>query len=224
MFFEVLNKKNNQGDIAYAVSVDGKQWNYKKLVIDEEFHLSYPYVFEWDNNYYMIPESSEDFSVRLYKATNFPEKWKYIGKLLSGYRYVDPSIFRYKDKWGMFVSTRDNEALNLYLSNDLLTGWWPHPMNPVVKLDKHFSRPGGRVIVYEDRLYRLTQDCDPSYGIQVFAFEITEISETSYEEILATIKPVVTKTGIGWNAAGMHHVDLHKIDDRWISAVDGRDK
>jgi len=35
---------------------------------------------------------------------------------------------------------------------------------------------------------------------------------------------VVNKTGKGWNAAGMHHVDLHKIGDRWIAAVDGRKK
>ena len=224
MFFEVLNRETGQGDIAYAESVDGREWNYRKVVIDEKFHLSYPYVFEWDNSYYLIPESNEDFSVRLYKATKFPEKWEYVSNLLSGYGYVDPSIFRYEDNWWMFVSTGKDNVLNLYFSEDLLTGWRPHPMNPVVKLDKHFSRPGGRVIVYEDKLYRLTQDDEPSYGIQVFAFEITELSETSYADKLASKKPIVTKTGIGWNAAGMHHVDPHKIENKWISVVDGRNK
>jgi hypothetical protein len=224
MFFEVLNRDTKQGDIAYAESIDGREWNYKKVVIDEKFHLSYPYVFEWENSYYLIPESNEDFSVRLYKATKFPEKWEYVSNLLSGYRYVDPSIFHYKDKWWMFVSTRSNDVLNLYFSDDLLTGWSPHPMNPVVKSDKNYSRPSGRVIVYKDKLYRLTQDDDPSYGIQVFAFEITELSETSYADKLASKKPIVTKTGIGWNAAGMHHVDPHKIENKWISIVDGRNK
>ncbi len=222
MFFEVLNRETAQGDIAYAESLDGRKWNYRKVVIDEGFHLSYPYVFEWDNNYYLIPESHEDFSVRLYKATKFPEKWEYVSTLLSGYNYVDPSIFRYKDKWWMFVSTVNNNILNLYFSEDLLTGWKPHPMNPVVKLDKNFSRPGGRVINHEHKLYRLTQDDDPSYGIQVFAFEITELSEISYADKLASKKPIVTKTGVGWNAAGMHHVDMHKIGNKWMSVVDGR--
>ncbi|MCK5235673.1 MAG: hypothetical protein KAR06_01710, partial [Deltaproteobacteria bacterium] len=224
MFFEVLNRETNQGDIAYAESMDGKKWNYKKVVIDEEFHLSYPYVFEWNNSYYLIPESNKDSSVRLYKATKFPESWEYLDNLLFGYRYVDPTIFRYEDKWWMFVSTEESNVLNLYYSKELLTGWRPHPMNPVVKFDKNFSRPGGRVIVYEDKLYRLTQDDDPSYGVQVFAFEITKLSETSYEDKLASKTPIVTKTGIGWNAAGMHHVDLHKIENKWISAVDGRSK
>ena len=224
MFFEMLNLNTKQGDIAYAESADGKNWNYRKVVIDEKFHLSYPYVFKWENNYYMIPESHRDFSVRLYKAKKFPEEWEYVGNLLSGYRNVDPSIFRYKDKWWMFVSTGDNEILNLFFSDNLFKGWQPHPKNPIVKLDKHFSRSGGRVIHYNGNLFRLAQDDDPSYGIQVFAFEITELSETSYAEKLASKKPIVTKTNIGWNAAGMHNVDPQKIGNKWIAVVDGRNR
>ena len=221
MFFEVMNRKTNQGDIGYAKSTDGRKWKYKKIIIDEEFHLSYPYVFEWDNNYYLIPESGQDLSVRLYKATSFPEKWQYVGNLLSGYRYLDPSIFRYEDKWWMFVYEK-NSVLNLYYSKHLSTGWMSHPMNPIVKLNKHISRPGGRVIVYNHKLYRFTQDDYPSYGIQVFAFEITKLSEKSYKEKMVSRVPILTKAGNGWNAAGMHHVDLHKVGDKWIAAVDGR--
>ena len=224
MFFEVLNRKTGHGDIAYAESSDGRKWNYIKVVIDEKFHLSYPYVFVWDNKYYMIPESNEDLSVRLYKATEFPDKWEYVGNVLSGYRYVDPSIFHYNNKWWMFVSNNENNVLNLYFSDDLLQGWQPHPKNPIVKFNKHVARPAGRVIIQDGKPLRFTQDDDPKYGLQVFAFEITELSETSYAEKLAVEKPILTKTGIGWNAAGMHHLDSHKIGDRWVSVVDGRNK
>ncbi len=224
MFFEVQNQKNDQGDIAYAESVDGRKWKYKKVVIDEEFHLSYPYIFEWKNTYYMIPESNQDYSVRLYQATKFPDQWQYAGCLLSGDRYVDPSIFRYKDRWWMFVSNVKSNVLNLYFSKNLTKGWQPHPKNPIVKFNKHFSRPGGRVILYNSKPLRLTQDDYPSYGIQVFAFEITELSETSYADRLVSDKPIVTRTGFGWNAAGMHHVDPHKIGDKWVVAVDGRNR
>ena len=50
LFFEVLNRANNQGDIGYAESENGQKWEYKKILIDEPFHLSYPYVFNWENN------------------------------------------------------------------------------------------------------------------------------------------------------------------------------
>ena len=45
MFFEVFNKESNHGDIGLAISNDGKKWIYQQIVLDEQFHLSYPYVF-----------------------------------------------------------------------------------------------------------------------------------------------------------------------------------
>lgn len=224
MFFEVFNRNTSQGDIGYAKSENGKKWHYQKIIIDEKFHLSYPYVFEWDNNYYLVPESQQDFSVRLYKAISFPDKWQYIGNLLSGHKYADPSLFRYANKWWMFASTGNNNVLNLYFSEDLFTGWLPHPMNPIIKFNGHIARPGGKVVIYNDKLYRLTQDCKPIYGNQVFGFQISKLSTTEYEEKLLSNLPLITKTNNLWNALGMHTLDPHKLENKWIAAVDGRNK
>ena len=222
MFFEVFSRET-KGDIGYAESTDGKNWEYRKIIIDEPFHLSYPYIFEWDDDYYLIPESSQDLSVRLYKAVSFPDKWEYVGNLLTGYPYLDPSIFRHDDKWWLFVANSGG-VLNLYYSSDLWGEWKPHPMNPIVKFNNHIARPSGRVITYNGQLYRFTQDDSPSYGIQVFAFAITELTEKIYMEKIVSEKSVVKMTGKGWNAAGMHHIDLHKIGDKWMAIVDGRNR
>lgn len=223
MFFEAFNWKTAQGDIALAKSNNGVDWNYQKVVLDEEFHLSYPYVFEWKNEYYLIPESNEDLAVRLYKAESFPDKWEYIGNLISGYHFIDPSIVYYKDMWWLFVATvPDDGVINLYYSDDLFGNWVAHPMNPIIKLDKHLGRPGGRMIIHEDKLFRLAQDSYIEYGLQVFAFEITDISEKNYSEEIISTTPVITRSGVGWNAAGMHHLDLHKSDARWIGVADGK--
>jgi hypothetical protein len=58
MFFEVLNKSSQQGDIGLATSYDGIIWRYEKIVLDESFHLSYPYVFKWNDSFYIVPEAS----------------------------------------------------------------------------------------------------------------------------------------------------------------------
>ena len=84
MFFEVLEKSPDRGLISYAVSEDGFSWNYGGVVLREQFHLSYPYVFEWDGNYYLIPETAEAESVRLYKAVDFPTRWSFVQELLVG--------------------------------------------------------------------------------------------------------------------------------------------
>jgi hypothetical protein len=222
LFFEVVNKKTGQGDIAFATSQNLKEWDYQKVIIDESFHLSFPYVFEYAGSYYLIPESSNDFSVRLYKAVSFPDKWEYQGNILSGNHYSDPSIIRYHGKWWLFVSNPYHDGLTIYYSDDLLLGWTPHPMNPVVKGNKHISRPGGKMLIYQDALYRFAQDDDPTYGRQVFAFKITELSETSYREEPVPENPIVKFSGQGWNATGMHTVDLHLVGEKWVALVDGK--
>lgn len=224
MFFEAMSRENHEGDIAYATSPDLKNWQYEKIILDEDFHLSFPNVFAWQGEYYLVPESHQDLAVRLYKAEAFPERWKYVKNLISGYSFVDPAIFRYNNKWWLFVTTKASNILNLYYADALEGEWKPHPRNPIIKFDAHISRPGGRVIIYQGKPYRFAQDCAPDYGTQVFAFEITELTETGYSEKPVSPEPLLAGSGQGWNAAGMHQVDLHKIGDKWLAAVDGRNR
>jgi hypothetical protein len=221
MFFEVLNRANYTGDIAYAVSDDGLEWQYGKVVLDEDFHLSYPSVFEWNDEYYIIPESSEDNSVRLYRSVVFPDKWEYLGNMIEGYPINDPTVFYRGDMWWMFTSGPGNDILNLYYSDSLATGWKAHPMNPILENSIHIARPAGRVFEYENKLYRLAQDDFPYYGMQVFAVEITELSESVYRENSDSARLIVTGSGKGWNSAGMHHVDLFREGEKFLAAVDG---
>ncbi len=224
LFFEAMNMNTGKGEIGYAESENLKDWEYKKIVIDEPFHLSYPYVFKYDDNYYLVPESSADLSVRLYKAIAFPDKWEYIGNLLSGHRYSDPSLVRYNNKWWLFVTPGipGNDILNIYYSDSLLGEWKPHKLNPIIKFNSKIARGGGRIINMGDKIYRFTQDDSKGYGTQVFAFEITKLTESTYSEHIVSEEPIVKKSNKGWNATGMHHVDNHYIDNKWVASVDGR--
>lgn len=221
MFFEVMNLNTNTGDIGYAVSEDGKAWKYEKIVLDEEFHLSYPAIYRWEGQYYMIPESGEDQSVRLYRALSFPGEWEYMGNLLSGSNFYDPTVFYRDSTWWMFTSGVGNGDLNLFYSDSLSSGWQAHPMNPLIENRPEMARPAGHVFEYENSLYRLAQDDRLSYGEQVYAFQITSLSTDSYREDRDTRMKVVNKSGEGWNAAGMHHADLHLVEGRWVAVVDG---
>jgi hypothetical protein len=98
--------------------------------------------------------------------------------------------------------------------------WTEHPLSPVVKKNLDTARPAGRPFVIDGTLYRLGQDCDPTYGNQVHAFQITDISPTTYAEKMIDT-PVVKASSRGWNAEAMHHVDAHQIGKHnWIAAVD----
>jgi hypothetical protein len=223
MFFEVMNKDTQQGDIGLAISEDGFNWTYKQIILDEPFHLSYPNVFKWNNEYYMIPESRVAYAVRLYKSVAFPFKWVYQRDLISG-NYLDPSVFRYDNRWWMFVSERC-DVLHLFYADELPGPWQEHPVSPIIVLDGNIARPSGPVLFHEGRIFRYTQDCDPTYGNQVRAFEITKLTTESYEERAVSENPILKPTGCGWNAEKMHHVDPHQVEGvGWLACVDGYGK
>lgn len=225
MFFEVLNAANDQGDIGFAESRDGFHWRYGSIVLDEDFHLSYPYIFEYENDYYMIPESNEVKAVRLYKALDFPTTWAFEKKLLKGERFADNSVFYDKRRWWLFTETSShphtNGKLRLYYANDLKGVWIEHPESPVVENDPNIARPGGRVIKFGNEIFRYAQDDYPDYGNQVWAMKITELTTAHYRERL--YKRIVRPGKSGWNRLGMHTVDPHPVrPNEWIACVDGK--
>ena len=225
MFFEVMNWQTGKGEIALAQSQDGLAWKYRQIVLAEPFHLSYPYVFAWEGEHYMIPESYQAGAIRLYKAENFPTQWSFVTQLLRGPYLVDPSVFRYDGKWWLFAETNPevkHDCLRLYFADELTGPWVEHPKSPIVKANPRIARPAGRVLVIGSQVFRHAQDCSVSYGSEVRGFRVTELTTSDYEEE-ASVGPILAASGKGWNADGMHHVDAHRVEEgRWIACVDGR--
>jgi len=223
MFFEALDAKTGHGKIACARSSDGLVWSYDKVVINEPFHLSYPYTFTWNDQVYMVPESAQAKAVRLYRATEFPLHWEFAGNLLAGSDYVDTSLVHYNDYWWLFtVSNPKRDGLRLFGAEYLQGPWNEHPRSPVVTANPHLARPGGRVFEHEGRLFRYAQDDFPEYGRQIWALEITTLTDTDYAERMVSERPILRANRFGWNAHGMHHVDPHlQSEKNWIACVDG---
>jgi hypothetical protein len=225
MFFEAMNWRRNLGEIGLATSEDAIHWKYQQIVLAEPFHLSYPYVFEWKGDYYMIPESYQAHSVRLYKAREFPTQWSVVAILLEGPYFADASVFRAGGKWWIFTDASadmGHDTLRLFLADDLTGPWIEHPQSPLIKGNPHIARPAGRVLVGNGRIIRFTQCCLPYYGTAVRAFEVTELTPARYREKEVGPNPLFGPSGSGWNACGMHHVDAHQSKDgRWIACVDG---
>jgi hypothetical protein len=223
MFFEVLNQETNKGEIGLATSATGQVWVYQQIVLTEPFHLSYPYVFEWDGEYYMTPETLGATAVSLYRATDFPLRWTCVGYLIDG-ACADPSVFQYDGRWWMFTCSTpyQHDTLRLYVADEIRGAWREHPASPIIQNNKSKARPAGRVLVMDDAIIRFAQDCIPRYGNQLRAFEISELTTTSYAEKESLNSPVLRASGEGWNGVGMHHIDAHLLDGgRWIACVDG---
>ena len=219
LFFEVLVRGTYDGDIGLATSKDGMKWEYAGIVLDEPYHLSYPQVFEWQDRFYMIPESNRAGAIRLYEAKAFPAKWSFRCPLVIG-RYVDPTVFRHQDRWWMFASDISSATLHLFHAEKLEGPWIEHVKSPVVEANGHTARCAGRVLEHEGRLLRFAQDCDPVYGQGVRVLEITELSTESYQE-REIDDNLLCKGDCDWNAGGMHHVSFMKGGVSCWAGVEG---
>jgi hypothetical protein len=149
-----------------------------------------------------------------------------VGTLLEGDDFVDPSVFYINHRWWLLTDLARPPfyagILRLFHAENLAGPWFEHPKSPILNGNPHIARPAGRVIVFDGRVIRYTQDCAPVYGTQVRAFEITELTKTSYQEQAIGPHPVIEASGKGWNESGMHHIDPHrKRDGQWIACVDG---
>jgi hypothetical protein len=227
MFFEVQDAHTRKGAIGLATSWNGLTWHYERIVLAEPWHLSYPYVFRDGTDVFMVPESCAARTVPLYKATCFPYRWERVRTLIDGVEFADVSPFCHRGEWWLFAGSgeprRRADNLHLFCAEHLSGPWQEHPVSPVIRADRQRARPGGRVLIHEDHVYRFAQDCDRSYGLQVHAFEITTLTRHAYAEREIATDPIITASGAGWNATGMHHIDPHQAGDgSWLACVDGR--
>ena len=220
MFFEVVTHQREK-KIGVATSVDAMAWQYKQIVLQESFDLSYPYVFRSDNAHYMVPEAAKSGSVRLYEASGFPTRWRFVATLIDE-PLVDPSLIEYQGRWWLFAAAGTSDTLFLYFADKLTGPWTQHPMSPVVRHNPHAARSGGRLTIHDGRLLRFAQDDFTSYGYQVHAFHVQTLTPTAYEEMAVPENPIIKASGLGWNAKKMHTVDPHQVGPhKWIACVDG---
>jgi hypothetical protein len=234
MFVEVVFEERARGVLAVATSDDGRSWTYDREILDPGFHVSYPYVFTWDGEYYLTTEEGHaDAKARLYRATEYPYEWTEETILYDpaeyGHGLTDHSLFRWRDKWWS-VAGVDNEDIYVYYADRLTGRWHPHAENPVVTGRPSASRPAGRPIVRDDHILFFFQDVSDFYGSAVEAYRITDLSTSTYADERVAHSPILDGTvhppedaGSGWNDLRMHHYDPWYLgpEDGWLAAVDG---
>jgi len=172
-------------------------------VLKLDCHLSYPFVFEWQGDYYMIPETGEKNAVELYRSGSFPFKWQLEKILLEANCPLDATLIEVKGAWWMFVNIQEQgvtvnwDELHLYYSESPKGPWRAHARNPIVS-DVRSARPAGRLFWSKGVLYRPSQDSSERYGYATAVCQIISLSPTEYAETqIAKILPDWDKNVLG---------------------------
>jgi hypothetical protein len=186
IFVEEYIYARRRGHIA-VMELDGAGGSHAAVpVLERPYHLSYPCLLEWQGETYMVPETSQNRAVEIYRCTSFPGEWELHGTLLEDVEALDPTLFQMDGAWWMFVNQAEEGAsnwdeLHLYRAPSPLGPWEPHPRNPV-KSDVRSARPAGGVFRHNGAWIRPAQDCSVRYGHAIVLHRIDHIGIDRYEE------------------------------------------
>lgn len=190
-FFEDLDHRIGKGIISAIEFGDTGPVGSALPVLEEPWHLSYPFLLQDDGQLWMIPESTGHRDVALYRCIEFPNRWERHATLLSGLEFADATVVRHQGRYYLFGASRDDAAgysdtLSIFHADRLLGPWIPFASNPVL-LDRASARPAGNFVTIDGRLWRPVQDCAAGYGCALGLAEVVELSPTSFKQIVRHI-------------------------------------
>lgn len=217
LFYEAVN--HDHGRIEVAEVLEDCTLSNPAVILEDECHYSYPFVFRWQNIWYMIPESSASNQVRLYRCEDFPAKWKMVDVLLHQ-QSVDTTVFEISGQLYLLTyllcpgSERVKpQAYKLALGEKI-------ELTPVewTCFDELKCRGAGPVFRAGDKPIRPAQSSeDDRYGNSVLLYEIQSCNPYYVESCVGELTSnQVTAKGVWFD--GLH---TYTVSDRY-EAIDIR--
>jgi hypothetical protein len=217
VFIEEKIYATRRGQIACLTLDNHGALQSRQVVLERPYHLSYPFIFDYRGQTYMLPETAQNRTLEVYRCARFPDQWEPAGELMSGVYAVDATLFEYQNKWWLFANVKEGhgsslDALHLFFADDPLSNrWTPHPLNPIVR-DIRSARPAGPLFMHAGKWIRPSQDNSRRYGYAIQFNRIDKLSETEYRETVETsFKPLRHKGFIATHTFGQAG-DLVVID------------
>ena len=173
--------RNNKATIH---AIDINNWNQEIRIMEKAHNLSYPLIFKYKGEFYLLPNEKDINEIALYKSTGFPSEWEKVTTLISNFNASDSTLFEHDKLWWLTcTSNNDSRHMKLYVyySDNLFGPWLPHKKNPV-KTDIRSSRPAGNILKYNDFLLRPSQDCSKTYGGRIVINKILKLTPEEFEE------------------------------------------
>jgi hypothetical protein len=188
------------------------------VVLERPYHLSYPFLFEWQGDVYMIPETGANRTIELYRAVQFPRRWVLEAVLLDNIEAADATLLQHNGKAWLFANVAVHggstwDELFLFYADSVFGPWKPHPKNPIVS-DVRRARPAGALYLENGQLIRPAQDCSVCYGRAVSLNRVDLLSETDY------VETPIGRIGPEWLPGNLGTHTFHRSEE--FDVLDGK--
>jgi hypothetical protein len=204
VMFEDLDHRAAKGGISAIEFDDSGPKGGVVHVLEEPWHLSYPFMIADGDDLWLLPESVGNNDVAAYKCIEFPGKWERQPPLLSGLSLADSTIIHHDGLYYLFGAAHDgaggySDTLSIFQAVRLCGPWMPHACNPIF-VDRASARPAGNFVTLGGNLWRPVQDCTDQYGGAIGLARIEKLSPTSFRQ---TVRHVI-RPGPQWPRRKLH--------------------
>ena len=203
LFYELFDNVMEKGVIAYSV-LEGNIASKPNIILDKPYHLSFPNIFVYNDEFYMIPETAENKRIELYKSTDFPDTWHLERILVDNICACDSDVLINGDIALLYTSIIDKNLSNCpwcYVRNNLfsLTSKQCTNLNKqALPIGDFGIRNGGKFISKKDILIRVGQDCtNGEYGKGLVFWKVN--NEMMDEELLLHIPCSLIDSIVDWD-------------------------
>jgi hypothetical protein len=174
------------------------------MVLDPGCHSSYPFVFAYRGEMWMVPETCAVATVDLYRASRFPDRWVKEATLLSDIVASDATLFEHGGCWWMLATVRGetgcySDVLHAWSADQPGGPWRAHKRNPLL-IDIASARPAGHVVRRGGNLIRPVQNCRDGYGTALGLARITRLDDEGFDQSVDTI----LRPGPSWPGRRLH--------------------
>ncbi len=168
LFAEEYCYATQRGTICVApIGSDGCVGDFRPA-LERKDHLSYPFVFEYGGQIWMVPEACAGGSVELFRAEEYPHEWVHDRTLIDGVAGCDATILHDAGRFVMVLTSRrwlgttwDNQRI-FYATSPL--GPWTEHATGLIRIDNALARPAGPALQRGGRQVRPVQNCSKIYG------------------------------------------------------------
>lgn len=205
LFYEEFLKEKDYAVLKCMVLNNQLKKLEDRIILDDGTHKSFPFLFESDDTWYMMPESGALNKLEIYECNEFPFVWKQKHVILS-FACSDAILQKVENTWFLFYTksntTDENKTLYLRKSEDLF-GNWELETETIVNNDDYSSRNAGSIYKIDEDYFRFAQNCSNSYGENVVIKKVNRFSFDDYKET------VISEKYLPENCNGFHTLNAN---------------
>ena len=207
VFYESYSYKKKRGEIACGQFKDNKIIN-SKIFLKKNYHLSYPFLFRYNGDIFLIPETHQKKRLEIYKCIKFPFKWKLFSTGFTNKSLVDTTILQHNKSLWLFTNEMSSEVddfnkkLHIYkIDSPKLKKIIAHTKNPVIN-NLNGGRNAGSFMNINKEIIRPSQiNKIGKYGYALKLSKVKKLTTSNYVE--KKIKTILPNKKF---ASGIHHI------------------